>query len=220
MKKTIVIIGAAGNMGSAIAHSLAHAKYRILLMDRNSEKSQAVYNSIKILNPEADLEIVNCAYESSWEADIIIPAVWYQDQESVAQKIKEIVTGKIVLSISNPLNESFDGLLTSSDTSAAEELQKLLPHSKIVKAFNTTFAADFKEPQIGGIKVDSFIAGDDADAVTTIAEMVKDAGFNPLHVGNIKTSRTLEGMMLLLIGLSLKNDYKWHAGFKILHENA
>ena len=99
-------------------------------------------------------------------------------------------------------------------------MQKLLPHSKIVKAFNTTFAADFKEPQIGGIKVDSFIAGDDADAVTTIAEMVKDAGFNPLHVGNIKTSRTLEGMMLLLIGLSLKNDYKWHAGFKILHENA
>ena len=82
--------------------------------------------------------MLDCSREASWEADIIIPAVGYGAQTEVAARIKDVVIGKIVVSIANPLNETFDGLLTEPTTSAAEELAKLLPHSKIAKAFNTT----------------------------------------------------------------------------------
>jgi 8-hydroxy-5-deazaflavin:NADPH oxidoreductase len=220
MKKTIAIIGAAGNMGSGIARNLAKAGHRILLAGRNQSSLNDLLATIKAATPKADVEVLDCSKEASWEADIIVPAVPYLEQAAVAIRIKDVVTGKIVISIANPLNETYDGLVTEATTSAAEELAKLLPHSKIVKAFNTVFAADFTTPMVGGKTVDNFVAGDDEQAVTTVAELVKDAGFNPLVAGKLAVSRTLENMMVLLIGLTMKNNYNWHAGWKVLHQAA
>jgi predicted dinucleotide-binding enzyme len=42
--------------------------------------------------------------------------------------------------ITNPLNATSDDLETPPGTSAAEEIAKLAPSAKVVKAFNTTFA--------------------------------------------------------------------------------
>lgn len=217
MKKTIAVIGAAGNMGSGIANNLAKAGYKILLAGNDQTKLNDLLNKIKKETPIADVEVIDCSKEASWEADIVIPAVPYSAQSEVVQKIKEVVTGKIVLSIVNPLNNTYDGLVTDPATSGAEELAKLLPYSKIVKAFNTVFAADFNTPQIDGKTIDTFVAGDDEEAVSAVAEIVKDAGFNPLVAGKLSMSRTLENMMVLLIGLTMRNNYNWLAGWKILH---
>jgi predicted dinucleotide-binding enzyme len=122
-----------------------------------------------------------------------------------------------VISIANPLNETYDGLLTPPDTSAAEELQRLLPNSKVVKAFNTTFAADFSTPVIDGKQVDAFIAGNNEEALQIVSELVSTVGFNPLIAGDLTVSRTLENMQLLLIRLGMKYNYNWLAGWKILH---
>ena len=217
MKQTIAIIGATGNMGSAIARSLAKGNYRLLLFGDDKEKITRLTNTIKTENPGAEAHAVNCSYNASWEADIIIAAVPYNAEKEVAGKIREVANQKIVISIANPLNDTFDGLVTDPATSAAEELQKLLPNSKVVKAFNTTFAADFSQPVIGGTRVDAFIAGDDPEAVETVTQLVKVAGFNPLYAGNLAVSGTLERMQLLLIQLGMKNNYNWHAGWKIAH---
>jgi len=128
-----------------------------------------------------------------------------------------VANQKIVISIANPLNETYNGLVTAPDTSAAEELQKLLPDSKVIKAFNTTFAADFSTPLIDGRQVDAFIAGNDEEALQTVSEMVTVAGFNPIIAGDLTVSRTLENMQLLLIQLGMKYNYNWLAGWKILH---
>ena len=220
MKKTIAIIGAAGSMGSNIARNLARARYRLLLADRSLDKVNKTYSEIKSVNPNAEVEILDCLHEASWEADIIIPAVSYESQAEVASKIKDVVTGKIVVSIVNPLNDTYDALVTDPTTSAAEELAKLLPYSKIVKAFNTTFAADFSSPQLEGKTIDCFIAGDDHEAVQTISELVRNAGFNPIVAGKLSASRTLENMQLLLIGLTMRYNYNWLAGWKVLHQAA
>jgi len=216
-KQTIAVIGATGNMGSAISRNLSKGNYRILLCANDEPKLQAVVEGIRIENATADVETLDCAVNASWEADIIIVAVPYQAEKEVAAKISQVANQKIVISISNPLNETYDGLLTAYDTSAAEELQKLLPHSKIVKAFNTTFAADFSTPVIAGKQVDAFVVGDDQEAVQTVLELVQVAGFNPIEAGKLSVSRTLESMTLLLIQLTLKNNYNWLAGWKILH---
>ncbi|MBD0289324.1 MAG: SDR family NAD(P)-dependent oxidoreductase, partial [Flavisolibacter sp.] len=148
MKQTIAVIGASGNMGSAISKSLAKGPYRLLLCAGNEDKLQALAQEIKGNNPAADVDTLDCTVNASWEADIIILAVPYQAEKEVAEKIREVANQKIVISIANPLNETYDGLVTAPDTSAAEELQKLLPNSKVVKASNTTFAADFTTPGI------------------------------------------------------------------------
>jgi NADPH-dependent F420 reductase len=216
-KQTIAIIGATGNMGSAISRSLAKGNYRLLLKDTDTDKLEALVEDIKNKYPATELEAMACPKEASWEADIIILAVPYHADKEIAPAIKEVANQKIVISVANPLNESFDGLVTAADTSAAEELQKLLPHSKVVKAFNTSFAADFSTPIIDGKQADAFIAGDDDEAVATVSELVSTVGFRPLVAGKLATSRTLEHMQLMLIQLGLRYNYNWLAGWKILH---
>jgi NADPH-dependent F420 reductase len=216
-KQTIAIIGAAGNMGSAISKSLAKGNYRLLLKTNKQEELNKLVKEIKSKNPSVEVEAMSCSAEASWEADVIILAVPFAAEKEIAERIKEVANQKIVISIANPLNETYDGLVTPPNTSAAEELQKLLPNSKVIKAFNTTFAADFSTPVIDGKQVDAFIAGNDEDALETVKELVSTAGFNPIVAGDLSVSRTLENMQLLLIQLGMKYNYNWLAGWKILH---
>ena len=216
-KQTIAVIGATGNMGSAISKSLSKGNYRLLLCSDNKGKVGLIVNDIKSDNSSADVEAIDCSAQASWEADIIIAAVPYAAEKEVAEKIREMANQKIVISITNPVNDTYNGLVTAPDTSAAEELQKLLPNSKVVKAFNTTFAADFSTPVIDGKQVDAFIAGNNEEALQTVSELVSAAGFNPIVAGDLTVSRTLENMQLLLIQLGMKYNYNWLAGWKILH---
>jgi predicted dinucleotide-binding enzyme len=216
--KTIAIVGATGNMGSAIARSLAKkGGYRLLLMANEPDKLTELKSELERTTPLTEVLALGCAKEATWEADIIIVATPYEAEKEVAEKIREVAIGKIVISISNPINREYNNLVTSPDTSAAEELQKLLPYSKVVKTFNTTFAADFITPLIDGKTADAFIAGNNGDAVETVSDVVKAAGFNPIIAGDLSVSRTLERMQLLLTQLTIKYNYNWLAGWKILH---
>lgn len=216
-KQTIAIIGAGGNMGSAIAKSIAGGNYRLLLFDREPEQLNSLKEEILQSQSEADVERMNCSHECSWEADIIILAVPHGAEKELADKIRDVATQKIVISIANPVDEDFSKLTIEPDTSAAEELQQWLPHSKVVKTFNTTFAADFDQPIIDGKQADAFVAGDDEEALQSVTDLVETAGFNPIIAGDLSASGTLEHMQLLLMQLTIKNNYNWLAGWKILH---
>jgi predicted dinucleotide-binding enzyme len=142
-------------------------------MDKDPEKSAKLHTSVIYFSPSADVEVVDCAYESSWEADIIIPAIQNQEQQSLAEKIRAVVTGKIVIRI--------DFVMDPYGT--AEELQKLLPYSKIVKILST----DFSNPSLEVV-----ITGDDESAVEAVFQLMEDAGFNPLAGGKLSANATAE----------------------------
>ena len=72
---TIAVIGATGNMGSAISRNLAKGNYRLLLFSTKPEDAERVANDIITANPKADVEAIPCSREVRWEADIIILAV-------------------------------------------------------------------------------------------------------------------------------------------------
>jgi predicted dinucleotide-binding enzyme len=77
--------------------------------------------------------------------------------------------------ISNPLNESFEGLATAPGTSAAEEVAAAAPSgARVVKAFNTTFSGTLVEGQVADQPLDVLIAGDDEEAKETLAQLVRD----------------------------------------------
>ena len=205
-------------MGSAIARGLAIGRHRLILCANDLSKVGLLRQEFRALDPSAEVETMDCPITASWEADIIILAVPYSAESKLASLIRDVANQKIVISISKPVNHTFDGLVTAPDSSAAEELQKLLPYSKVVKAFNTVFEADFATPVIDGRHIDAFIAGNDRDAVQTVSELVKTVGFNPIVAGNLPVSGTLERMQLLLIQLGKKNNYNWLAGWKVLHQ--
>ena len=121
-KQTIAIIGATGNMGSAISKSLAKGNYRLLLKSPDQGKLDELVTEIKGKTSTADVEAMECPTEASWEADIIIFAVPFAAEKEITKKIREVANQKIVISIANPLNETYTGLVTSPDTNSAEEL--------------------------------------------------------------------------------------------------
>lgn len=191
-KQTISIIGSNGNMGAAIARSLAKGNYRLLLTSEVYSNARSLAKEIRKGVPLADVEAVDCSYNACWEADIIIVATPFGTENNVAEKIREVANQKIVISIMNHPTGTSDGHLTSQENAGAEELQKLLPNSKVIRAFSTNSAADFDKPANDPHLSDAFIAGDDEEALRIVAELVKTAGFNPVFAGQMSASRTPE----------------------------
>ncbi len=197
MNKMVAIIGATGNAGSTIALGLAAANYRVLLTDE-IEKHPFLYVKLLILeyrirlkSSRVDVELVLSEREASWEADIVILAVPFEAQPEIALKIKDVVTGKIVISMIDAENKAKENLVTVPTGTVAGELQQLLPYSKIVKAFNPFFNATLKKPQVARQIIDVFVAGDDKEAVSTVKQLARDMGFNPLSADTLDMSRIL-----------------------------
>lgn len=214
--KTIAIIGATEKMGSAIAESLAKSNNRLLLMSSEAEKLQALKKKLENVNGSATIDTISCSKEASWEADIIVVATPNEDEKNVAEKIRDVAVGKIVISISNPLNQNYNELI-HSNTSVAEELQKMLPYSKVVKTLNTKLASDFISIAIDGKNQDTFIAGNNGEAVDTVSELIRTAGFNPMVVGDLTLSRTLERIQLILLQRGIENNHSGINGKKFIH---
>ncbi len=221
MKKTIAIIGPPGATESAIAESLAKAGHHVLLSDNETKRTALMMRSLRrlfrwksVTSPQTGVEAMPCVREASWEADIILLAAPYDTHARIAPKITDVVTGKVVISMVN----SMDGTYDNSAVSAAEKLAQLLPHAKVVSAFNTTLAPNFRKTRIAGQTTDVFVAGDDGEAVSTAMQLVMDAGFNPISAGKLVMSRTLERMTALQATISVLHNYREPLGWKLLHE--
>ena len=97
--------------------------------------------------------------------DVVVLAVPYPAISEVLAQRGDSLAGRIVVDITNPLNfETFDSLVVPADSSAAAEIAAALPDSKVLKAFNTTFAATLAAGTVGSLTTTVLIAGDDADA--------------------------------------------------------
>lgn len=212
-KQTIAIIGATGKVGSAMAKCLSVGNYRLLLMADESDKLNMLCSTLKQPSAKAEIESLNCAKEASWEADIIIIATPYEDGREVAKRIREVATGKIVISVSQPLEGNSN--INSSESSSAEELQKLLPHSKVVKTFTTAFALNNFTSLPDHKMADSFIAGNNGEAVEIVSELMRQSGFNPILVGDLSMSRTLERIQSKMVQETIRTKSNWLASWKM-----
>jgi predicted dinucleotide-binding enzyme len=148
---------------------------------------------------------------------MVVLAVYYPSERAIVEQYGQQLAGKIIVEISNPLNESFDDLATPPGSSAAEELAKILPAgAKVVKAFNTTFAGTLVAGKVAGQPLDVFIAGDDADAKAQVASVLESGGLRPIDVGPLRRARQLEGIGLLHITMQGTTGTNWMSTVKIL----
>jgi predicted dinucleotide-binding enzyme len=65
--------------------------------------------------------------------------------------------------------------------------------AKVVKAFNTIFAALQSDPVIDDIQLDGIVASDDAAAKQQVLEAVRALGFRPIDSGPLAMARVLGG---------------------------
>jgi predicted dinucleotide-binding enzyme len=148
--------------------------------------------------------------------EVVVLAVPYPVVKDVLDQRADQLAGKIVVDITNPLDfETFDSLTVAPDSSATAEIAAALPTSQVLKAFNTNFAATLSSGTVGDAATTVLIAGDDADAKASLAEIVTAGGLVATDSGSLRRARELESLGFLQITLAASEKVGWTGGFAV-----
>jgi 8-hydroxy-5-deazaflavin:NADPH oxidoreductase len=149
--------------------------------------------------------------------EVVVLAVYYGSIADVIAQRGEQLAGKIVVDITNPMNvETFDALVVPADGSAAVEIAAALPQSRVLKAFNTTFAGTLAAGTVGPLPTTVLIAGDDTDAKSILAAIVTSGGLHAVDAGSLARARELEALGFLQITLAANDKVSWTGGFGVV----
>lgn len=188
---TISILGN-GNMGQAIAAVAGRGGHSVQLLGEG-DAATAV------------------------SGDIVVLAVPYPALRSIVDERGASLAGKIVVDITNPVNfETFDSLTVPADSSATAELAAALPESRVLKAFNTTFAGTLAAGTVGELTTTVLLAGDDVDAKSELSGVVTSGGLKAIDAGALSRARELEALGFLQITLAAAEKLTWTGGFGVV----
>jgi 8-hydroxy-5-deazaflavin:NADPH oxidoreductase len=211
----VTIIGS-GNMGRGIGTRAVAGGHSVTFVDANPEVAEKAAADMKA-SAKKGAKVSAASLGDAALGDVVVLAVWYGTNIEIAKQLGTKLAGKVVVDIANPLNATYDGLATAPDSSSAEDLAKVVAAgAKVVKAFNTTFAGTLLAGQVAGQKLDVFIAGDDADAKSKVADLVTDGGMRAIDTGPLSRARQIEGMQLLHIVTQGTLGTNWGSALKIL----
>lgn len=157
VKKTIAIVGATEKAGAEIANRFSCMPFRLLLISNDLKELSNLFEELSEKKPVAEIDKIDCVKEGCWEADIIILAVPVCEEKEVVQRMKEVSTQKIVVTVS----EGHD-----PDTN----LNKMLPYSKLVKV-----SGNLESKEI-------FISGENETVNEEIISIFNQAGFQAREI--------------------------------------
>jgi 8-hydroxy-5-deazaflavin:NADPH oxidoreductase len=182
--KTIGLIGA-GHIGSQLARLAVQHGYEVVVS--NSRGPETLRDLVQELGPRARAGTPADAAEGGDMVVVTIPLKNIGDLP-VAQ-----LTGKVVIDTNNyyPQRDGHIAELDNESTTTAELLQRQLPASKVVKAFNHIYAAELTthgQPAGTPNRRALAIAGDDADAKRVVTELIDQFGFDVVDIGALSDS--------------------------------
>lgn len=150
--------------------------------------------------------------------EVVVLAVPYDAAAALVRQYGDGLAGKVVVDITNPVDwQTFDGLVTPPDSSAAEEIRDAAPvGARVVKAFNTTFAGTLVEGQVSGQPLDVYVAGDDGEAKGTVSRLVRDGGMVAVDAGPLRRARELERLGFLGISLQQPLGLGFQSAWKLV----
>ncbi len=150
--------------------------------------------------------------------DIVVLAVPYPAVDEIIAQRGEQLAGRIVVDITNPLDfATFDSLTVPADSSAAAEIATKLPSSRVLKAFNTTFAGTLSTGDVGPLTTTVLVAGDDADAKATLIGVISAAELKAIDAGSLQRAREMEALGFLQISLAAGEKITGTGGFGIAY---
>lgn len=182
--KTIGIIGA-GHIGQALAGQLLKNNFSVLLS--NSRGPESLESVISKLGKGA--KAVTTAEAAT--AEIVVLALPWWEVHHLTGLIDW--KDKIVIDITNEFLPGGKIAELGNKTSTGILLE-LIPGARIVKAFNTLFAARIAaDPVVGEGRRVVFVAGDDEGAKTETIKLINTIGFAPVDLGTLVSgSRLIE----------------------------
>ena len=200
-----------GRMGQGLVKVLSPVLSELRWGSRSVEKANRLIEEAGY----AAYGVSGATVEEALRADIIFLCLWFRDVLPWALEHEEKLAGKIVVDLCNPFTVDFNELTTSWGTSAAEELQKVLPRSYVVGAFKNTFFKVLDQPIHQGLQSDVFVTGDDAKAKKTVIELLQGIPFRILDGGMLSNNRTIERMTLFERELALRYGHYPYTAFRM-----
>ena len=127
-------------------------------------------------------------------------------------------TGKTVVDLMNPMDFSDGGAPKFTATvgnSLGEIVQRTLPGSNVVKAFNSIGVVVMTDPIFDGEAATHFIAGESDDAKAEASSLIREFGWEVIDVGGIEQSFFLEALASLWVNYAFRSG-NWNQAFKLL----
>jgi 8-hydroxy-5-deazaflavin:NADPH oxidoreductase len=146
--------------------------------------------------------------DAARKADAVLLAVHWSSIDDVLSQAGN-VSGKVIVTCSLPMNAEDTELIVAHNSSGAEQLARKVPGARVVAAFNTVpsevlffvFEARAKSnpPSL-------LYYGDDAAAKRVGAQLIRDAGFDPVDAGPLRVARFAEPFGLLVAQLAYETE--------------
>ena len=185
----IGIIGA-GMIGSTVGELWIDAGHDVRFASRHPESLQPLVSS---LGPHAS---AGTPADAAVFGEVVMITVPLRALPELARNIGHLLEGKIVLDTSNAYDKR--------DGDSAREAREfpggsaawaaaMFPKSRWVKAFNSVYfktldSEAHRDEDLVGIP----LASNDEDALATASRLVRDAGFDPVVIGNLAAGVKVE----------------------------
>lgn len=183
----IGVVGS-GWLGGDVGRLWVQAGHEVLFSSRHPEELTAMTQR---LGPRAAVGTPGQAAEFG---SIVLFAVPYDALPQLGTDLRDLLRGKIVLDACNP-GPGADSPLTreAMANGVGQTSAKYLAGTRLVRAFSAvdvtavTASAGRRSGKLGVP-----IAGDDAEAVRVAAQLVRDAGCEPVEVGPLASAVTFQ----------------------------
>lgn len=187
----VAIIGA-GNVGGNLGRALISAGHAVTYGVREAGSPKATAALAGAPGSMAlDLQ------QAVDGAELVVVALHWDVLPDVLPTIR-VRSGMVVIDATNRLIPPRPG----SAPSGGEEVARLWPDARVVKAFNTIGAENLPSLRDRAMTAAGFLCGDDPAAKAVVADLARDIGFEPFDVGPLAMSGILEGMTRVWVGLS------------------
>jgi len=184
----IGIIGS-GRIGGTLAEKLAAAGHEICLA--NAHGPQSLRQRVERMGERVRATTVD---EAAACGDLVVVSIPLGSYRSVPVAP---LAGKIVVDTDNyyPQRDGHIDELDDDSTTSTELLQRHLPESRVVKAFNAvrwdSLAGEGK-PRGATDRLAMPLAGDDPEAKQVVAGLIDEIGFDPVDVGDLASGRRIQ----------------------------
>ena len=182
--KTIGLIGA-GHIGSQLARLAVRHGYDVVVS--NSRGPETLTNLVRELGPRAR---AGTSLQAAQSGDIVVVTI---PLKNIGDVPVAPLAGKVVIDTNNyyPQRDGHIAELDNEETTTAGLLQRHLPASRVVKAFNHIYAAALTtdgQPAGTPNRRALAIAGDNADAKRVVADLIDRFGFDVVDIGPLSES--------------------------------
>lgn len=184
--RKIGIIGS-GQQGGSIGLIWAKAGHEVLFSSRHPEELKDL---VAKAGPKAKAGLPQ---DAASFGDVVLVAVPYGALPQVGRDHAAAMKGKVVIELGNPREDrdgpmAADAMKKGTGVASAE----YLPGVRLVRALNALSAQQVqRDAHRAGDRLGVPVAGDDAAAVAIAAQLVADAGFDPVVVGGLARARDL-----------------------------